>query len=223
MKKDIEWLKAQICIEMMYLEHNRKERWSGVKYQTLRSVSQKINQLDETEVLSQKWIDEHSFSLLDGYPWKKAVLIDDLQNLLVPKQELPVIPKYVADYIDGRKEVGFPIYQAIRIVRENSRFEHSHLREWLSTNKGQETFARAWLDGYEVEEEHKYYVLDSGDVPLLERVGNQIQRTTTELSIYEKGRDNSRFKLTEQEIKNYDERFWAFAERIEQADFRLSF
>lgn len=77
--------------------------------------------------------------------------------------------------------------------------------------------------GYRVEKEQKYYTLDYEDIPLLERVGNQIQRTTTELSIHEKGRDNSRFKLTEQEIKDYDERFWAFAERIEQADFRLRF
>ena len=79
------------------------------------------------------------------------------------------------------------------------------------------------LDEPEVEEEQRYYALDSDDIPLLERAGNQIQRATTELSIYEKSRDNSRFKLTEQEIKGYDKRYWPFAEPVEQADFRLSF
>lgn len=69
--------------------------------------------------------------------------------------------------------------------------------------------------GGEVEKEQRYYTVDSDDIPLLERVGNQIQRTTTELSIYEKGRDNTRFKLTEQEVKNYDERFWPFAKPVE--------
>ena len=72
--------------------------------------------------------------------------------------------------------------------------------------------------GGEVEKEQRYYTVDSDDIPLLERVGNQIQRTTTELSIYEKGRDNTRFKLTEQEVKNYDERFWPFAVPIEGAN-----
>ena len=69
--------------------------------------------------------------------------------------------------------------------------------------------------GEEVKEEQRYYILDSDDIPLLERVGNRIHRATTELSIHEKGRDDTRFKLTEQEIKKYDERFLLFAVPVE--------
>ena len=65
-----------------------------------------------------------------------------------------------------------------------------------------------------MEEEQRYYTLDSDDIPLLERAGNRIQRTTTELSIHEKGRDNTRFELTEQEIKGYDKRYWPFAVKV---------
>lgn len=83
MKKDIEWLKQEIGTEMIQLEPNRKERWSDVKYQTLRNVAQKIYQLDEPEVLSQEWIDEHKKS----YTMEDSIEISDLQNLLVPKQE----------------------------------------------------------------------------------------------------------------------------------------
>ena len=83
MKKDIEWLKQEIGTEMIQLEPNRKERWSDVKYQTLRNVAQKIYQLDEPEVLSQEWIDEHKKS----YTMEYSIEISDLQNLLVPKQE----------------------------------------------------------------------------------------------------------------------------------------
>ena len=68
--------------------------------------------------------------------------------------------------------------------------------------------------GEEVEEEQRYYTLDSDDIPLLEIAGNRIQRTTTELSIHEKGRDNTRFELTEQEIKGYDKRYWPFAVKV---------
>lgn len=83
MKKDIEWLKQEIGTEMIQLEPNRKERWSDVKYKTLRNVAQKIYQLDEPEVLSQEWIDEHKKS----YTMEDSIEISDLQNLLVPKQE----------------------------------------------------------------------------------------------------------------------------------------
>ena len=68
---------------------------------------------------------------------------------------------------------------------------------------------------YKMEEGKKYYTLNSNDIPLLERANNQTCKTTTGLSIYEDGRENSRFELTEQEIKNYDERFWPFAEPVE--------
>ena len=134
-----------------------------------------------------------------------------------------VIPKYVADWIEinkGFRSISW-LLNYLNIV------EYSHeLTLWCFESGNDDNLhklARAWLDGYEVEEEQRYYALDSDDIPLLERVGNQIQRATTELNIYEKGRDNSRFKLTEQEIKGYDKRYWPFAEPAEQADFRLSF
>ena len=84
MKKDIAWLKKEIGTEMMQLEPNRKERWSDVKYQTLRNVCQKIYQLDEPEVLSQDWIDKYQYVGTD--PNSAFVYVKDLQNLLVPKQ-----------------------------------------------------------------------------------------------------------------------------------------
>ncbi len=43
--------------------------------------------LDNYEVLSPEWIEEYLFVLGgDEYPWKEAVPVVDLQNLLVPKQ-----------------------------------------------------------------------------------------------------------------------------------------
>ena len=128
------------------------------------------------------------------------------------KQELPVIPKYVADWIDENREryenifftIGYDLY-------DNS--IHRSVGDWIIKNE--EKFVRAWFGAYEVEEQ-KFYVLDSEDIPLLERANNQTCKTTTGLSIYEDGRERSRFELTEQEIKNYDERFWSFAEPVEE-------
>ena len=134
--------------------------------------------------------------------------------------ELPVVPKHVGEWITRYREK-YDLYPALRLLTNNT-LVWREIYEWYRMNTHK--FVNAYLTGeYEVEEEQRYYALDSDDIPLLERVGNQIQRATTELSIYEKGRDNSRFKLTEQEIKGYDKRYWPFAERVEQADFRLSF
>ena len=38
------------------------------------------------------------------------------------------------------------------------------IREWLEDKNNQETFARAWLDGYEVEKEKRYLVKIKGDI-----------------------------------------------------------
>lgn len=92
MKKGIEWLKKEIATEMIQLEPNRKERWSDIRYQTLRDVAQKIDQINEPEVLSQKWIDEHATAvtydeILDR---TETTYVVDLENLIIPKEESEV-------------------------------------------------------------------------------------------------------------------------------------
>ena len=155
--KNIEWLKKEMGTEMIQLEPNRKERWSDVKYQTLRSVAQKFNQLDEQEVLSQEWIDEHS----DGPSRCQYVWVDYLKELLVPKQESPVIPKYVGEFIEEVKASGDRLDDAFSILR--GIYHQSKTADWVAKeNRNSEIFARAWLDGYEVEEEQKYYALIKG-------------------------------------------------------------
>ena len=57
-----------------------------------------IDQLEETEVLSQKWIDEYS----NGASRSQYVWVDDLQNLLVPKQK-EVDQAYKDGYETGKK------------------------------------------------------------------------------------------------------------------------
>ncbi|WP_245746645.1 DUF1642 domain-containing protein [Alkalibacterium gilvum] len=56
--------------------------------------------------------------------------------------------------------------------------------------------------------------MDPNDIPLLERANSQTYKSTTALSIHEDGRDTPKFELTEKEIKDYDERFWTFAEEV---------
>ena len=87
--KTLESIREEIWEEMLRLEGKRKDQWADIKYQTLREVLQKLRHLDEPEVLSQEWIDEHKkrkFFDFDEYR-TEVILVEDLQNLLVPKQE----------------------------------------------------------------------------------------------------------------------------------------
>jgi hypothetical protein len=205
-KKGIEWLKEETSEILL------TSKKDGTNYFYYRDLKEKIynaiDQLDEPEVLSQEWVAEHEMPVSWMAKEQKVVRVEHLQNLLVPKQELPVIPKFVADYIDDRKEASFPLYQAIRIAREDSRFEHSHLREWLWTNKGQETFVR-------IEEEQKYYV-DLGSAAYVAKwEGNgQVDIYTDGIS----GSDEYELHLTEREIKDYDKRFWPFAVNVKELE-----
>lgn len=127
MRKDIEWLKKEIATEMMRLEPNRVERWSDVKYQTLRSVAQKLDQLDEPEVLSQ---------------------------------ELPVIPKFVAEWIEIHLEQGFDLYPALKKLEDNSRLWTKGYN-WYRENTLDFTIAYLTKE-YKVKEEPLYYALIKG-------------------------------------------------------------
>ena len=64
---------------------------------------------------------------------------------------------------------------------------------------------------YEVEEQ-KYYVIDKEDNILLIRGYGGIEKADN-LKITNSG--GGALKLTEQEIKDYDSRYWAFAEPVE--------
>ena len=63
--------------------------------------------------------------------------------------DLPVIPKYVADYIDMLKNNSDVIQASIGAIEYG--WGSVDLTTWIDENG--DTFARAWLDGYQVEED----------------------------------------------------------------------
>lgn len=63
------------------------------------------------------------------------------------------VPQFVAEHIEWTKEEDFHLLGAMN--REN--FDKK-LEDWFYTDDNMELFARAWLDGYEVEKEKRYYV-----------------------------------------------------------------
>lgn len=85
------------------------------------------------------------------------IFLKDLQQLDEPR---PVkVKQFVADWIEVCKEhLTTSLYTAMNpdFMKENNQSFDFIL--WIKKTSNQETFARAWLDGYEVEEEPKYTV-----------------------------------------------------------------
>lgn len=75
--------------------------------------------------------------------------LKDLQQLDEPPKVK--VPQYVADWIEEAKRTTYNIRGAIEMAQD------VRVKDWLEL-KNIDTFARAWLDGYEVEKEKRYLV-----------------------------------------------------------------
>lgn len=66
----------------------------------------------------------------------------------------PVVPQFVADWIEECKNDDFHLFGAMEGISSNQK----KLDYWFREDDNMELFARAWLDGYEVEKEKRYLV-----------------------------------------------------------------
>ncbi|MGH1585911.1 DUF1642 domain-containing protein [Lactiplantibacillus plantarum] len=67
--------------------------------------------------------------------------------------DLPVVPKDVADYIKHYKNpINLSFHSALYEAFDNLFSASRDVEHWINHNS--DIFARAWLDGYVVEEEH---------------------------------------------------------------------
>ena len=69
--------------------------------------------------------------------------------------EKVTIPQFVADWIEYAKFEDYHLLGAMDTIMTSRR---KNLYEWFYDDDNMELFARAWLDGYTVEEEPKYTV-----------------------------------------------------------------
>lgn len=100
---------------------------------------------------------------INSIPWDEGLAVDTLEinraGLIQLIEQLdepqkPVVPQFVADWIEyAKNEVGYNVVGAVTKAPEG------RIDDWLILDNVN-TFARAWLDGYEVEveEEKQYYV-----------------------------------------------------------------
>ena len=163
----------------------------------------------------EKIKDLYNFVMEDG-PFEvdlinKNQVLDIVSQINEPQKV--VVPKFVAEWVKWCKNSGWHLQKVLSRLDDDE-----EIGDWAYDENDDlipekaETFARAWLDGYEVEKE-KLYTIDIGGVGssrLFKHIRNNKYR-------FHCGKELEGYtdKLTEQEIKKADERLWEFAKPVE--------
>ncbi|EHV0178035.1 DUF1642 domain-containing protein [Enterococcus faecalis] len=170
-----------------------------------------MNKQELIDILENLECSTESLSYDNGY---EQGVYDSLSHvILLDEPKKVVVPKFVAEYIEIRKrhyEVGGLGAAIIKVLRSCN---ETDLASWMNNNT--EVFARAWLDGYEVETEQLYYVdfINDGDVHkrlILDHENgkhNIVDWSDNLIGLVQE-------IFTEQEIKAIDERYWPFAVKV---------
>ncbi|CFP91044.1 phage protein [Streptococcus pneumoniae] len=107
------------------------------------------------------WNERSPFYEPVPYTSMVELFLKELKQLDEPQKVK--VPQFMADWIDYFKKNGdWDLFQAMDYL-----FGKKEIREWLEYKNNQDLFARAWLDGYEVEKEKRYLVTLKNRQPLV--------------------------------------------------------
>ena len=163
----------------------------------------------------------HEFQ--DGYLNIKAIdvlpLIDQLDE-----PDRVIIPRFVANYLEtAKKEISLlRVFEIANGFNELDMWREEY--NWIRLYHLD--FARAWLDGYEIEKEKLYYVklptaVWNDEASELEDSSFylRVNITSDEIAFSNLSRKLGDWSgaLTEKQIKNIDPRYWPFAEPVEES------
>ena len=96
-------------------------------------------------------------------PFPNSKIVDHLEVIKLIEQldepQKAKVPQFVADVIEGAREESAELEKAFQFAWWNGTDEFT---EWYEKKSNRDVFARAWLDGYEVEKEKRYLVKVKG-------------------------------------------------------------
>ena len=84
-------------------------------------------------------------------------ILKSIEQLDEPKKA--TVPQFVADYIRYAIENDWDFQDLFKHIEDEGDEE---LRRWVYHERNQETFATAWINGYDIEEEKRYRVKMKG-------------------------------------------------------------
>ena len=157
----------------------------------------------------------------ENYPHEQMVDREVVLNLIeqLDEPEKVVIPEFVADWISQAKKWEYSISDSMgHVTFYDDTTQYDKAMRWARYN--QNIFARAWLDGYEIEKESLYFI----SFPTPNRGNINMWRNTDTGSYYFAKssnliiQDGYKCAFTEKEIKSIDPRYWLFAEPVEESD-----
>ena len=191
-----------------------------------QELLEKIKALKPDEQCLHEYQPEEWEAFQDGFDDGKCyveLIIEQLDEPVrppVPKPleiEKPVVPQFVADWLENCKDnlaLSLASSMTNLVMRINN--QPNKTINWVAKNS--ETFAKAWIYGYEVEKEKLYTV----EIPNPNSAGGKTvlskQQSTGRLIVEMLNSDINKPKylhLTEAEIKEDFEWAWQFAEDVE--------
>ena len=101
-----------------------------------------------------------------------------------------MIPQFVADWIERSKQEKRNLRNALNNGGEK-------MRLWFLDQENYDLFARAWLDGYEVEEEKRYLVTLKNGQPLVKSQSGSTLYFSQDITA-------GNYKVTQKELEQAD-------------------
>ena len=91
----------------------------------------------------------------------RLIFLEDLQEL--DESQKVAVPQFVADWLEYSKNTSLSLVRSLMLGNVDfgnyaNQKDHPKLIEFFRSGINQELFARAWLDGYHIEKEKRYYV-----------------------------------------------------------------
>lgn len=90
--------------------------------------------------------------------WREGYEQGKIEGMV--EREKVIVPQCVAEYIEFKKKNNFHVYGAMRVIEDHY---DKKVPDWFYENNI-EKFCLAWLDGYEVEKEKRYFVKIKGNI-----------------------------------------------------------
>lgn len=149
--------------------------------------------MNKQELIDKYEAAECVVNFVSGKTLLKSIL-RDLKQLDEP--EKVKVPQFVAEIIEYYKKQNATLYDALREKNFNKQYNEWLMNEQDAYNK----VARAWLDGYEVEEESKYRVK-------LKNTNDYLNETEVGFHFYNNWKNNKTFTRKELEYSDFS---WVF-------------
>lgn len=163
-----------------------------------------MNKQEAIEKLESRAFDIEDTDLVVGLRFAQ----NTVKQIDEPKKA--VVPRYIDTWIQGAEYNGFDLYEAMTDETPDK------TSTWIVCNP--ETFAKAWIYGYEVEKEKLYTVEIPNPNSLDYLMLQKDRRGKISVAWYctDRWREDERVRLTEAEIKKDFDWAWQFAKDVKE-------